>query len=183
MARHNWELIEEVYIAGKMDKATGESMDYSYGDICRMFNIGSKNTVQRHAIKDNWLAKREQYKQELNDTIIKRLRELNIESFVDFRKRLMKIGLRELVNYGKRLEADEVDLKPVDIHRTREWLLGEYHLLFGVPQETIAPPTEEVKDEKPIQIEMKVKNPHDLLRRTTRLLSKELRRKLDAEQE
>ncbi len=110
MARHNWELIEEVYIAGKMD-ANGAYLNYSYSDIAKMFGIASM-TIQRHAEKHNWHEKRDKHKITIQKVTMKKLKQ-----------QMLSTSLKEL---GISTKPSRITLQEL------RYTIEQYEIIFGL---------------------------------------------------
>lgn len=147
MARHNWEHIEDYYIRGHVDPTTGESMDLSIRDICKIFNVKSTRTVKLHIDKDNWRAKRKEYKTKLNETINKKLNQIQIPSIIETRKLMLNNALATVRQYATDLKGGEVQIRPKDNLDYMEFIIKEYNMIFGIDNEPAKP-----SDKPPIQI-------------------------------
>lgn len=132
--RYNWEMIKEVYIRGEFDLATGQSLDYSFADICRKFGVKNRSTVKAHADKENWNADREAYKEQLRQTIAKKFKEIAIPSVVEFKRLLINMHTATIRHYMQRLNAGEVEVRPSDARDSGNFLLQEYRYLFDIEE-------------------------------------------------
>jgi len=130
-SKYNWEMIKDWYVHGEFDLATGQSIDYSYADVCRKWGVKNRSSVKNHADKEGWNEARAQYKEQLRQTIAKQVREVQIPDIAKLRRTLINIKYQELAIYLEKLNAREVDIKPSDANATARFLLDEYHYLFG----------------------------------------------------
>lgn len=136
-SKYNWPYIKQIYIAGKRDYETGESVDYTYTEIAAIFNIKSEASVKKHADKENWNVGRERIRKKDEESLQRKLEEMKAQelpTIVEMRRTLLKVQLGVVKHGLKQLEAGEMDIKPVDLHRASEFIIKEYYTLFGIPQ-------------------------------------------------
>jgi len=164
-SKYDWVLIEELYIAGKVNPATGENIEWSYAELGKKFKVKNRVTVKEHADKGNWKAKREAYLEKHKQTIRETLRKIDIPSIVEMRKMVLKSQLGTIAKYNQQLDTGEVDVKPVDALRASEFTIDEYNILFGIREQ-------QPEEEPDMKVTLEVKRPHDILRRTSRLIGK-----------
>lgn len=141
MPKNDWETIREYYIAGKVDPKTGTNKDYTYGDICRRFHIKQPNTVKRHADLENWKADREVYKKRHREMIREELRASTLPTIIEIRQTILKAELATIKRYVELLKSGEMDgnIKPLDALRAGEFVIAQYHILYGVQEEEKKP--------------------------------------------
>ena len=163
--KYDWVLIEELYIAGKVNPTTGENMEWSYAELATKFKIKSRQTIKEHADKGDWKTKRESYLVRHKETIREALRQVDLPSIIEMRKMVLKSQLGTVAKYNKQLDADTVEVKPIDAQRSSEFIINEYNILFGIREKQAEPETD-VK----VKVEVEVKT-HDILHRTSRLIS------------
>jgi hypothetical protein len=130
-SKYNWEMIKDWYVTGKFDLATGQSLNYTYQDVCDKWGMKDRSNVKRHADKGNWNEERAAYKEQLRATISKQMREVQIPDIVKLKRTLININYQELAIYLEQLNAREIDIKPSDAKAAARFLLDEYHYLFG----------------------------------------------------
>lgn len=170
--KYNWPMIKQVYIAGKLDPATGESGDYTYTEIAAMFNVKSDASVKRRADREDWNTERELRKKQ-DDTILKKkldeMKAAELPNIVEMRRKLLKGQLGIVTNGLASLAAGDMEIKPLDLHRASEFIIEQYYVLFGIDLEPPAPKAD-------VDVEVKVKvdtgSSHDILRRVTRQISR-----------
>ncbi len=158
-SKYNWPMVKQVYIAGKLNPETGESEDYTYTEIAAMFNVKSISSVKKRADKAGWDEARNRQKKKDEEKLRKKLEEMKVAELpdiIEMRRRLLKGQLLVLSKGIQQLEAGETEVKPIDIHRASEFIIQEYHTLFGIPQ--VAPVPDHPDDEPAIQINIGTKN-------------------------
>jgi len=134
MSKYDWETIGEYFIAGKVNPRTGMNEDYSFGDISRAFGP-TRATIKLQCDKRGWKADREAYKKKRLDVIRKELQEANIPTIVDIRKTILQAELATIREYIQKLKAGEVDVKPLDALRAGQFVIEQYHILYGIKEE------------------------------------------------
>ena len=135
MPKYDWETIEEFYIAGKVNPKSGTNEDYSFSDICRKFGGMTKATVKAQCDKRGWKAEREAYKRRHREAIRKELQEANIPTIVEIRQTILQAELATVRRYIELLKTGEVEVKPLDALRAGEFIIAQYHILYGIQEE------------------------------------------------
>jgi hypothetical protein len=164
-------MIKQVYIMGKLNPETGESEDYTYTELAAIFNIKTDSQVRKQAEKDDWNTARDRQKKIDDDALKKKLQEMRAQELPDIvtmRRQLLKGQLAIVTKGLAKLEANDMEIKPLDLHRASEFIIDQYYILFGIEFEP------EHDDEVDVEVKVNVNkgSKHDVLRRATRLISR-----------
>lgn len=140
MAKHDWVMIKDFYVAGKVNPRTGENQDYSYSDMAKVFGV-SPITMKRHADNENWKADREAYKKRHREMIREELRASTLPTIIEIRQTILQAELATIKRYVELLKSGEMDshIKPIDALRAGEFVIAQYHILYGVQEEEKKP--------------------------------------------
>ena len=144
MPKYDWETIGEYYIAGKVSPRTGTNEDYSFGDISRRFGM-TRATVKLQCDKRGWKADREAYKKRHRELIREQLRESTLPTIIEVRQTILQAELATIKRYIELLKSGEMDsnIKPFDALRAGEFVIAQYHILYGV-QEAEKKPAQDI---------------------------------------
>lgn len=154
---YSWPYIKQIYIAGKRDPEALGTVDYTYTEIAAMFNVKSIGSVKKHADKEGWDIEREKIKKKDEEKLrlhLEQLKSADIPNLVTIRERGLKFALGTVTTYLRQLDEGLIEVKPNEALKAFEFLISEYHTLFGVPQ-----PKVETEDKA---VELKVGNIDDL---------------------
>jgi hypothetical protein len=164
-------MIKQVYIIGKLNPKTGASEDYTYTELAAMFGVKSDTSVRKRADRENWNKDREVRKNADEAALAKRLQEMKaaeLPDIVEMRRRLLK-GQLAIVTQGlAQLQAGDMEIKPLDLHRASEFIIEQYYVLFGIELE---PSTSTQDADVEVNVKVDIGNRHDILRRVTKLIS------------
>lgn len=136
-SKYNWPMIKLIYIMGKLNSDTGESEDWTYAELAAKFNVKSDTAVKKRADKEGWNVEREGQKKKDEDALRLKLEEMKAQELpdiVEMRRKLLKIQLAILTEGLNQLNAHEMAIKPGDLLKSSEFIISEYHTLFGIPQ-------------------------------------------------